>query len=262
MGSKLIQVQLEKMESQEKQRALENLIRSGNISSDIPDIIDSGNLDNIRTSLVDVESAISNAKASLGIKHPKYIALEQQRAALEKRLARESKTTVDALQMKVQRLAMQEKELSQSMNDYKNKTLENKKDRDVVSSYQRQLESVQRVYNAAIQKYDEILMTSRVSISNTVVMRWAEVPDKYDKPVLKINLLFGVVTGLILGLSLAFLLELANRRVRCVDDLKREFLVPVLGQIGFVQKQEEISAINRFFSGSTHSKIRGPNDSI
>ena len=64
-------------------------------------------------------------------------------------------------------------------------------------------------------------------------MQWAEVPEKHAKPLLRNNLIFGLIGGLMFALSLVFLLELLNRRVRCAEDLEREFDVPVIAQIGF-----------------------------
>ena len=260
LTTKLIEVQMARMEAQEKQQSLEKMLRSGSSAADIPDVVGTGNLEGLKEALSDVDAKIANARYSWGENHPKMIALEQERKALSMRMGHASGTTVASLKATVQRLTMQEQQLLHEVDDAKKKTLENKKDRDVIGSYQRQLESVQSVYHSAIQKYDEILMTSRVSISNTVVMRWAEVPDQYAKPIMKKNLLFGLIAGSVLGFALAFLFELAYRRVRCVDDLKREMAMPLLGQIGFTANASQAGLISRFFSGSVNSTRRGSHE--
>jgi capsular polysaccharide biosynthesis protein len=79
-------------------------------------------------------------------------------------------------------------------------------------------------------------MTSNVAIANASVMRWAELPEKASKPLLKNNLIFGAIAGLMFSLSLSFLLELRRRKVRCVEDLEKEFDVPVMAQVGFNEK--------------------------
>jgi uncharacterized protein involved in exopolysaccharide biosynthesis len=101
-------------------------------------------------------------------------------------------------------LAPAGKEIENELAAYQKKTFENKKHRNVINSYQRQLDSVQKVYNAAIQKFDELLMTSNVAIANASVMRWAELPEKASKPLLKNNLIFGAIAGLMFSLSLSF----------------------------------------------------------
>ena len=257
LTSKLIEVQLQKMDAQNKQQSLEKMLNKGSSAADIPDLIGMGNLEGLKDALSDLDAKIASARANWGPNHPKMIALEQERASLVRRMGRASGTTVDSLRATVQRLTLQEQQLLHDVDDAKKKTLENKKDRDVIGSYKRQLESVQSVYHSAIQKYDEILMTSRVSISNTVVMRWAEVPDQYAKPIMKKNLLFGLIAGVFLGFSLAFLFELAHRRVRCIDDLKREMALPLLGQIGFSDVGES-GVIGRFFSGSSSLRLPSP----
>jgi uncharacterized protein involved in exopolysaccharide biosynthesis len=116
------------------------------------------------------------------------------------------------------------------MSRLRSQLLQMKKHRDVMGSYQRQLESVQRIYNSAVQKYDEILMASNVSSPTLAVLRWAATPHTHAKPLMFNNLLFSIPSGVILGLLAAFLIELANRRLRCVEDLQRAFPFPVLGR--------------------------------
>ena len=104
-----------------------------------------------------------------------------------------------------------------------------KKHRDVIASYQRQLTSVQQIYTTAVLKYDEILIASNVNSPNMSVLQWAEEPHKHSKPLLFNNVLFSIPAGLILALLSALSLEVAHRKVRCVDDLRTGLPVPVLG---------------------------------
>jgi succinoglycan biosynthesis transport protein ExoP len=236
LNTKLTEVQLQRVEAQAKRQSLENMVRSGNRVADIPDIAGLSNIAGLKTALAAVDAQLASAAATLGPRHPRYLTLVDERQALLDKLMRESTTALDALRANEAKLSQQEAAINQEMDAYQKKTFENKKHRDVIGSYQRQLESVQKVYNAAILKFDELLMTSNVSISNASVMRWAELPEKPTKPVLKKNVLFGLIAGAILGLSLAFLLELAHRKVRCLDDLTREFDFPVLAELGITEK--------------------------
>jgi succinoglycan biosynthesis transport protein ExoP len=110
--------------------------------------------------------------------------------------------------------------------------LESKRHRDVISSYQRQLESAQRVYNTAVAKYDEILMLGTVNGTSLSVLRKAEAPLKHAKPQITKSVLMSVLVGLVLGLGLSFLLEIAVRRLRCLEDMERGLGLRLFGQIG------------------------------
>ncbi len=233
LSARLMDVQLQRVEAQAKKQSLDGLMKRGNLNSDLPEIAGVGNVSGVKAALIAVDAQLANAQTTLGVNHPRYIAIMQERQALLDKLKRESSTAFESLQSVEGRLAQQEKVIEAELANYQKKTFENKKHRDVISSYQRQLDSVQKIYNAAIQKFDELLMTSNVAISDATVMQWAEVPEKHAKPLLRNNLIFGLVGGFLFGLCIAFLLELLQRRVRCMEDLEREFEVPVMAHIGF-----------------------------
>ena len=233
LSVRLVEVQLQKVEAQAKRQSLEKLVKQGSPESDIPEIAGIGHISGLKAALISLETQLANAKVTLGPRHPKYMAINDERQALLDKLQRESATAFETLGATESRLAQQEAVIESEIATYQKKTFENKKHRDVISSYQRQLDSVQKIYNAAIQKFDELLMTSNVAISNASVMQWAELPEKHAKPLLRNNLVFGLLAGVVFGFGLAFLLELMNRRVRCLEDLEREFDEPVMAKIGF-----------------------------
>lgn len=233
LATHLLDVQMQRIEAQAKRQALEKLVRDGNHYSDLPEIAGIGHISGIKAALISVDDQLANARTSLGLRHPKYLALQAERQELLDKLQKESATALQSQTSVEGRLAQQQKMVESELAGYQKKNFENKKHRDVISSYQRQLDSVQKVYNAAIQKFDELLMTSNVAISGSSVMQWAELPERAAKPLLRSNLAFGLIAGLLFGFGLAFLLELSKRKVRCVEDIEREFDLPVIAQIGF-----------------------------
>ncbi|WP_374517180.1 GumC family protein [Undibacterium squillarum] len=237
LSARLIELQMARVEAQSKRQTFDQLIRQGNPGSDLPEVAGVGHISGVKAALTALDAQIANAKTTLGPRHPKFIALQDERQNLVDKLQRESATAIASLNSSESRLRQQEKEIESELAAYQKKTFENKKHRNVINSYQRQLDSVQKVYNAAIQKFDELLMTSNVAIANASVMRWAELPEKASKPLLKNNLIFGAIAGLMFSLSLSFLLELRRRKVRCVEDLEKEFDVPVMAQVGFNEKE-------------------------
>ena len=233
LSARLLDVQMSRIEAQTKRQALEKLVRDGNLYSDIPEIAGIGHISGVKAALISIDAQLANARTTLGVRHPKYLALLAEKQELIEKLQRESSTALQSLESSEGRLVQQEKMVENELAAYQKKNFENKKHRDVISSYQRQLDSVQKIYNAAIQKFDELLMTSNVVISGSSVMQWAELPEKHAKPLLRNNLAFGLIAGLMLGFGLAFLLELRERKVRCVEDVEREFDLPVIARIGF-----------------------------
>ena len=229
MATRLLVIQAAQSEAGARKRAIKSMISSGTAPADVQEIARQEGVRELKLKLVDVNGKISEVSGVLGKNHPKLKALENDRDALTKLLDREARNVLRSIETEDQKYADQSAKLEFEMKTRQKQLLETKKHRDVISSYQRQLTSIQQIYNSAVQKYDEILMASNVSTTNLSVLRWAEKPYKHSKPIMTKNLLFSIPSGLILGLIIALLIELANRKIRCLDDLRQSMTVPILG---------------------------------
>lgn len=67
--------------------------------------------------------------------------------------------------------------------------------------------------------------------SNAQIAQAATAPTAPSSPKVALNTVFGGIFGLLLGLTLAFLLERLDRRIKDPDDLERIFKLPLLAMI-------------------------------
>ena len=228
----LITVQNQQQEAQARKNATDSLVRGGLRIDELPEVAQRPNINDLKSKLSDVNKRLSDIQDVLGPRHPKTLALISERDDIATRITREARSSLDAQQIDARRLAMQEEALRKEVDTQRAKLLEQKKHRDTITSYQRQLDSVERVYNTALAKYDEILMASNINTFDLTVLRVAEVPSSHSKPLLLQNIAASILVGLALGFCLALLYELGQRRVRCEDDLVRGIHLPLIGHIG------------------------------
>ncbi|RFB73777.1 MULTISPECIES: Wzz/FepE/Etk N-terminal domain-containing protein [unclassified Herbaspirillum] len=228
----LITVQNQQQEAQARKNATDSLVRGGLRIDELPEVAQRPNINDLKSKLTDVNKRLSDIQDVLGPRHPKTLALISERDDIATRITREARSSLDAQQIDARRLAMQEEALRKEVDTQRDKLLEQKKHRDTITSYQRQLDSVERVFNTALAKYDEILMASNINTFDLTVLRVAEVPSSHSKPLLLQNIAASILVGLALGFCLALLYELGQRRVRCEDDLVRGIHLPLIGHIG------------------------------
>lgn len=228
----LITVQNQQQEAQARKNATDSLVRGGLRIDELPEVAQRPNINDLKSKLSDVNKRLADIQDVLGPRHPKTLALISERDDIAARISREARSSLDAQQIDTRRLAMQEEALRKEVDTQRAKLLEQKKHRDTITSYQRQLDSVERVYNTALAKYDEILMASNINTFDLTVLRVAEVPSSHSKPLLLQNIAASILVGLALGFCLALLYELGQRRVRCEDDLVRGIHLPLIGHIG------------------------------
>ncbi|MDD0837164.1 Wzz/FepE/Etk N-terminal domain-containing protein [Curvibacter sp. HBC61] len=232
LSTKQLLLRTQRQEFEARMRALDVMINSGNEVPEVPEIAQQPRVAELKLRLSDLERRIGDLSATYGKMHPKLVALQDERAVLVERLKREAKAALQGIRLEGMRLADQERALGRSMDEQQRSVLEAKRHRDVISSYQRQLESAQRVYNTAVAKYDEILMLGTVNGTSLSVLRKAEAPLKHAKPQITKSVLMSILVGLVLGLGLSFLLEIAVRRLRCLEDMERGLGLRLFGQIG------------------------------
>lgn len=94
---------------------------------------------------------------------------------------------------------------------------------------QHDVESAERAYDTALQRYFSSQVDSRASQTNVAVLSAAAVPLRAYRPNLPLNAALALVTGLALGCALVVLLERGDARVRSVEDLAAAVPQPLLG---------------------------------
>lgn len=221
-----------RLDAQSKNQSVTEMLKRGAKPADIPEVALQRGLPELRLRLADLERQAADLGGVYGKNHPKFKSVMAERDTLALRIAQESQLALDAFLLEGKRFDAQARALAGDIKSQQQSMLEMKKHRDVLASYQRQLESVQKIYNSAVQKYDELLIASTVNTPSLTVLRWASAPYTHSKPSLRLNVILSVPVGLMLGLGLIFLTEVAVRRVRHVDDLARDPEFHVLGRGG------------------------------
>lgn len=113
----------------------------------------------------------------------------------------------------------------------KRRVLALKRERDEVGMLLREAESAQRIYDAALQRYNQTSLESQVTQTNIAVLNKAVVPTTASSPKPLRNLLVALLLAPLLGVGLAVGIEVVDRRVRSVEQLMQEFSLPTLGVV-------------------------------
>ncbi len=100
---------------------------------------------------------------------------------------------------------------------------------------EREVETSRQLYDALLQRYKEIGITSNVDANNISVVDSALVPGGPFKPDMRRNLLMAAVAGLMLGVLLAFLFEFLDDTFKRPDEIEKHLGIAVLGIIPRLQ---------------------------
>ncbi|WP_226955030.1 GumC family protein [Mesopusillimonas faecipullorum] len=231
LTSTLLQVQNRIEDVRARNRSTQQLLDSGIQAQDIPQITQLPSLLKLKEHLANIDRQLGSVQGSMGPNHPTVRGLQTERRRLLNDMQREVTASLDAENNELISLQQQAESLEQEIEQQRKKMLTQMDQRDRISTYQRQLASAQLVYRAALEKYDSLAMAGNISVTNATLLQAAELPTSPSSPRPMLNLLLGLFIGVLVACCLALTLELLNRRVRCIEDLRGyRNQLPLLGQ--------------------------------
>lgn len=187
---------------------------------------------NLKTRLAGQEARLAELSKTLGPRHPEYVSLQTEIAALRQQLSRESELFQASVRGDASRAAGGAGGAARAVTEQRGKLLETRKLQEEGASLLRELQSAKLIYERAIQGYETVLRSTATKYSNVSVASVAPVPTKPIKPKAKLNVVLGLFAGALLSIAACLGWELFNRRVRCAEDMERDLGMPVLAELG------------------------------
>jgi len=95
----------------------------------------------------------------------------------------------------------------------------------------RSSEVTNQIYTFLLQKHEEARIAKAATIGNIRIIDLAVTPKAPIKPRVRLNLLLGMVAGLLLALGMAFFLEFIDDSLKSIEEVERVIRKPVYGII-------------------------------
>jgi len=207
---------------------LNDFLKRGADPRNVPDILGNPLVQSMKGQLTQSEARLEMLSAQLGANHPD---LQRLRAdiATQRQKIRDEIGNVAAGIKNAHRIAeRRESELRQALGAQKSRMLNVNKGRDEMSVLIKEVESAQRAMDAANARFTQENLQSRSSQANVMMLSAAVPPLGPRFPNRMLNLGVGFLAGLFLGINLALLREMMDRRVRSARDVIDVIEGPVL----------------------------------
>ena len=124
-----------------------------------------------------------------------------------------------------------EAQLNAALSAQKGRVMILNKQRDELNVLRREVESAQHIFDTMSARASQSSIESQTNQTNIAVLNAAVAPTDPSKPRVLLNILVSIFLGTLLGVGLALMLELANRRVRSGSDLAEALDIPLLGAV-------------------------------
>ncbi len=182
------------------------------------------------------ETKLVELGQKVGKNHPQYQRAQAEVDSLRTELSAEMKTVTRSVGTTVKVAQGREADIRNALAAQKARILALKQQRDEAAVLVRDVENAQRVYDTALQRFNQSALESQNTQTDVVVLNPAVPPLEESSPKILLNTILAIFLGGLLGIGLAFLMEMIDRRVRSAEDLSAALDMPVLGEIAKFKK--------------------------
>jgi succinoglycan biosynthesis transport protein ExoP len=236
LSAQLVAAQGAAMEGNSRQAAASSALTS-------PDVANNSLIQTMRSNLAVAEGKFADTSQRYGRNHPQYLAAKAELDKVRGELNAAIGTVSRSMGSNAAVLRQRETDLRAAVAEQKTKVLELNRARDELGVLLKDLDSAQRAFDAASQRFSQTRIEAQSEQSDISLLNPAVAPTDPSGPRVMLNTLVGFLAGSILGVGLALLLELLNRPVRSAGDVKDMLGIPVLGTIEWHAPQGRATGI-------------------
>jgi succinoglycan biosynthesis transport protein ExoP len=203
----------------------------GNAALHSPDVANNALIQTMRANVAMAAGKFADTSQRYGSNHPQYQAAKAELDKVRGELAAAMGTVSRSVGANAQVLRQREADLRAAVAQQKARVLELNRARDELGVLLKDLDSAQRAFDAASQRFSQTRIEAQSEQSDISLLNPAVAPTEPSSPRVLLNTLVSILLGTILGVGLALLLELLNRPLRSPADLTDMLGIAVLGSV-------------------------------
>lgn len=185
-------------------------------------------ISSIRAKLGEQEALMTQYRLTDGPRNPRVIELQASIDATRAELARASRSISSYGNAELAAARELEARLKAAIDDQRKRVITQGERIEEGRKLKLEFDTAQANYRRAFEKFDEISRSSASSYNNLKIVSRATPPTRASSRRTRTTLLMALVIGAFAGLVLPLAWGFVFRRVRCRDDIERDFGTPVL----------------------------------
>ncbi len=197
----------------------------------LTEVINNPLINSLKADVARTEAKLQEASIHQGPNHPTTQRLQQELATFKAQLEAETRQVISSVNTSYQVGRQREQQLQGALAAQRSRVLQLNQQRDEVLVLQREVDAAQRAFDAVSARATQTNVESQANQTNVSLLTAAVAPLDHSKPKVFLNLLVSVFLGTLLGVGLALVLELIDRRVRSAQDLTESLGLPLLATI-------------------------------
>lgn len=201
-----------------------------------PTIVENTVLQNLHSELVLAEIDLSRLDKTYRWKHPKIQEMSSKIEQIKEKFDTELKKTLNNLKSEYTVLKGGERSLLSTIRQYETEALGLNKKEMQYAILEREVGTNEELYNLLLTKFKETNIIEDMNITNIRLVEPAVTPEIPIKPKKMLNLILGIIVGLMLGIGFAFFLQYLDRTIKTPEEVDQYLDLPILAAIPKVGK--------------------------
>jgi polysaccharide biosynthesis transport protein len=252
LSTQLVAIQAVSAES----RGREGQARAG--AAQMTEVLNNPLVSGLKSELSRQEAKLQELNSRLGDAHPQVIELRASIGDTRKKVDAEIRRVSSSLGINASVNRSREGEVKAALEAQRNRVLKLKSERDELAVQQRDVDSAQKAYDAVLLRATQTGLESQSQLTNISVLNPAEVPVKPSSPLIFMNTALALFLGSFLGVGLALLRELMDRRVRTASDIVKSLDLPVIGTMPAPSRRALLGGHRRALPQRVLGRLPGP----
>ena len=226
LSDQVVKAQEQTLQWNAREREASKFLKEGGSSEQLPEVLDNALIQKLKGELLLGEAKLQQLATQYGVNYPQYQRQLSENRSLREKVDAEARKVLSGIKNSARQSRQHEADLANAMAAQRARLLDLKENRNEFTVLRRNVESAERAYDTAMQRHVVSQVESRANQTNVTVLNPAVVPVKPAQPRIVLNIALSVVVGIMLGIASVLLMELSDRRVRSVVDLRLD--VPLL----------------------------------
>ncbi len=210
-------------------------LASSALAESIPAVTNNPAVQTLRQRLADLQRTRVTLSERYGPKNPQVIENENAIVDTNKQYQEALRSSVESIRNDYETALSLERRLASALEGSKNAAMDLNRKSVGYTVLEREAHSNRQIYDALIQRKNELQIVSNSGGNNVRLMDRAVVPGSPFTPDVRRNLMLGSLAGLLLAVGLVLTIDYLDDTVKTPEDVTRGLKLPFLGLVPAVK---------------------------
>jgi capsular exopolysaccharide synthesis family protein len=164
-------------------------------------------------------------------KHPDVIKLDEQIRLVKEQLSSYNQNTLTSYRIMIDALEKKQAKINSLMSGFESQIQKLPRQESEMARLIREKDVFEKIFNLLLNKREEMRVAELSKLQDIIIVDYPSSPVKPVRPKKFFNMLIALILGGFLGVVVIFLMELRKTKLINIDELEKQFNIPILALI-------------------------------